>query len=107
MNKRVISLVEVYTWFMPNDLSEFEQIKICVARSELANLQKESRELSGGRNRIAGCRASGVFKVMSAFSLTLNSLLPSQSLFSEVQLIHSTGFLRDDSVSEGSHSTVS
>lgn len=42
---------------------------------------------------------------MSAAGVTLNSLLPSQSLFSEVQLVHNTGYLREDSVSEGSHST--
>lgn len=44
---------------------------------------------------------------MAALGLTLNSLLPSQSLFNEVQLVHSTGYLREDSVSVSSHSTVS
>jgi len=44
---------------------------------------------------------------MSVFGLTLNSLLPSQSLFNEVQSVHNTGYVREDAASEGSHSTVS
>lgn len=111
MNKRVISLVEVYTWFLPNDLSEFRtNYNLCGLErgcNSLKIYKSKAGSLVAAEIELQVAERQKYFRVMSALGLTLNSLLPSQSLFNEVQLVHNTGYIREDSVSEGSHSTVS